>query len=99
MAKPTSYQCNLKCDYCFYLEKEHQTGFSDKKLKCMDDNTLREYIRQYIELSPSHEIDFTWQGGEPLMAGLDFFKKLSSINNAMGKGSKSTIVSKQTAYY
>ncbi|TOL43965.1 anaerobic sulfatase maturase, partial [Vibrio parahaemolyticus] len=76
MAKPTSYQCNLKCDYCFYLEKEHQTDFNSKKLKCMDDNTLREYIRQYIELSPSHEIDFTWQGGEPLMAGMDFFQRV-----------------------
>ncbi|EPG7577442.1 anaerobic sulfatase maturase [Providencia huaxiensis] len=86
MAKPTSYQCNLKCDYCFYLEKEHQTGFSDKKLKCMDDNTLREYIRQYIELSPSHEIDFTWQGGEPLMAGLDFFKKVIQYQQRYGKG-------------
>ncbi|EJD6663643.1 anaerobic sulfatase maturase [Providencia sp. CRE-3FA-0001] len=86
MAKPTSYQCNLKCDYCFYLEKEHQTDFNSKKLKCMDDNTLREYIRQYIELSPSHEIDFTWQGGEPLMARMDFFQRVIQYQKRYGKG-------------
>ncbi|MDD9340906.1 MAG: anaerobic sulfatase maturase [Providencia heimbachae] len=86
MAKPTSYQCNLKCDYCFYLEKEHQEGFGVQKLKCMDDSVLREYIRQYIEFSPANEIDFTWQGGEPTMAGLDFFKRVISYQNRYGKG-------------
>ncbi|HBO23055.1 MAG TPA: anaerobic sulfatase maturase [Providencia sp.] len=86
MAKPTSYQCNLKCDYCFYLEKEHQQGFGNQKLKCMDDNVLREYIRQYIALSPANKIDFTWQGGEPTMAGLDFFKRVIHYQKRYSNG-------------
>lgn len=86
MAKPTSYQCNLKCDYCFYLEKENQQGFATQKLKYMDDNVLREYIRQYIELSPANEIDFTWQGGEPTMAGLDFFKRVIHYQKRYSNG-------------
>ncbi len=46
-AKPSSFQCNLKCDYCFYLEKESQ--FTHEKW--MDDSTLKEFIKQYIEAS------------------------------------------------
>lgn len=46
-AKPSSFQCNLKCDYCFYLEKESQ--FTHEKW--MNDSTLKEFIKQYIEAS------------------------------------------------
>ena len=46
-AKPSSFQCNLKCDYCFYLEKESQ--FTHEKW--MDDSTLKEFIKQYIAAS------------------------------------------------
>lgn len=67
-AKPSSFQCNLKCDYCFYLEKESQ--FTHEKW--MDDSTLKEFIKQYIAAS-GNQVYFTWQGGEPTLAGLDFF--------------------------
>ncbi len=77
-AKPSSFQCNLKCDYCFYLEKEAQ--FSHEKW--MDDHTLKEFIKQYITAS-GDQVYFTWQGGEPTLAGLDFSKKLFIISNAM----------------
>ncbi|EHF8098349.1 radical SAM protein, partial [Shigella flexneri] len=70
-AKPSSFQCNLKCDYCFYLEKESQ--FTHEKW--MDDSTLKEFIKQYIEAS-GNQVYFTWQGGEPTLAGLDFFRKV-----------------------
>ncbi|QIF71343.1 hypothetical protein EAE13_19030 [Escherichia coli] len=46
-AKPSSFQCNLKCDYCFYLEKESQ--FTHEKW--MNDSTLKEFIKQYIAAS------------------------------------------------
>ena len=70
-AKPSSFQCNLKCDYCFYLEKESQ--FTHEKW--MDDSTLKEFIKQYIAAS-GNQVYFTWQGGEPTLAGLDFFRKV-----------------------
>lgn len=48
----------------------------------MDDSTLKEFIKQYIAAS-GNQVYFTWQGGEPTLAGLDFSVKLFTINNAM----------------
>lgn len=75
MAKPVSYQCNIACDYCFYLEKEQGTLKPKKTARHMDDDTLRRYVKQYIEANPAQEVEFTWQGGEPTLAGLDFYQK------------------------
>ena len=80
MAKPTSYQCNLDCDYCFYLEKERFFNQRAKdngkeKIRAMSDEVLRNYVKQYIASQDVPVIDFTWQGGEPTTAGLDFFKR------------------------
>lgn len=69
-AKPTSYQCNLQCDYCFYLDKEAQFAYSPQ----MDDQMLKTFIKSYIDAS-DEVVYFTWQGGEPTLAGLDFFRK------------------------
>lgn len=75
LAKPTGPVCNLRCDYCFYLEKEalYPRGESWK----MTDETLRAYVRQYIEAQPAsvEEIDFAFQGGEPTLMGIDFFRR------------------------
>ena len=80
MAKPTSYQCNLDCDYCFYLEKEayynqRKNRQGKEKITHMADEVLRNYTKQYIASQDIPTIDFTWQGGEPTTAGLDFFKR------------------------
>lgn len=69
-AKPTSYQCNLQCDYCFYLGKEALFSHAPH----MDDQTLRTFIENYIRAA-GDTVYFTWQGGEPTLAGLDFFRK------------------------
>lgn len=69
-AKPVSYRCNLRCDYCFYLGKE--TLFHHHPM--MDDLTLRAFIEAYIQAS-GDDVYFTWQGGEPTLAGLAFFQK------------------------
>ena len=76
MAKPASYQCNLACEYCFYLDKGLGTLQSGRPLRHMDDQVLRQYIRQYIAHSPANEVTFSWQGGEPTMAGLDFYRRV-----------------------
>ncbi|AHK21859.1 radical SAM protein [Yersinia similis] len=81
-AKPTSYQCNLKCDYCFYLSKENI--FQHKGW--MTEETLETFIERYISVS-GHDVYFTWQGGEPTMAGLDFFGKAIQYQNRY-KGTK-----------
>lgn len=75
MAKSVSFQCNIACDYCFYLEKEEGTLKPRKAARHMDDSTLEAYVRQYIESNPAPEVEFTWQGGEPTLAGIAFYQK------------------------
>ncbi|MFQ8718096.1 MAG: hypothetical protein ACLR9W_09065 [Enterobacter hormaechei] len=72
MAKSVSYQCNIACDYCFYLEKEHGTLKPRQPSRHMDDTTLEAFVRQYIAANPGPEVEFTWQGGEPTLAGIEF---------------------------
>ena len=63
MAKPSGSDCNLNCDYCFYLEK--QSLYHEKPVTHMDDDTLEAYVRHYIAASETqNEVAFTWQGGE-----------------------------------
>lgn len=69
-AKPASFQCNLRCDYCFYLGKE--TLFHHHPM--MDDLTLKAFTEAYIRAS-GDDVYFTWQGGEPTLAGPEFFHK------------------------
>lgn len=77
MAKPASYRCNLRCSYCFYLEKEEvvpqQAGA--RAAETMSDATLRRYVRDYIQSHAGEQVDFAWQGGEPMLAGLPFYQK------------------------
>ncbi|MDQ7095633.1 anaerobic sulfatase maturase [Desulfosporosinus sp. PR] len=72
MAKPVGPLCNLKCDYCYYLETEH--FYNSPHQFRMSDSMLEAYIRQYIAASPGPVIQFTWHGGEPTLAGLDFYR-------------------------
>ncbi len=74
MAKPSGSDCNLDCEYCFYLEK--QALYPDKPKRRMNDEVLAAYVRNYIESRPpGAEIVFTWQGGEPTLLGIDFYRR------------------------
>ena len=68
MTKPVGSLCNLQCSYCYYLEKSRL--YADKpaadRFK-MNDQTLENFIRQYIEAQTQPQVLFTWHGGEPLM--------------------------------
>lgn len=90
MAKPVSYQCNLKCDYCFYLEKEDMMKPEEQQDSAMSDETLKHYIRSYIESQDAQDIDFAWQGGEPTLAGLDFYKKAVKFQQQFANGKRIT---------
>ncbi|MBN8216685.1 MAG: anaerobic sulfatase maturase [Spirochaetes bacterium] len=77
MTKPAGAKCNLACKYCFYLEKEaYYPGARDFR---MSDETLREYVRQYIAAQEVDEIHFAWQGGEPTLLGVGFFEKAVAL--------------------
>jgi uncharacterized protein len=71
MLKPRGPVCNLGCSYCYYLSKERL--YPDGHF-CMTDELLETFTRQYIEAQRVPEVTFGWQGGEPTLMGLDFFR-------------------------
>lgn len=72
MAKPNGALCNLNCEYCFYTSKMEL--YQDREIE-MSDEVLEEYTRQYINAMEIPEVTFAWQGGEPTLMGIEFFKK------------------------
>lgn len=84
MTKPIGPLCNLDCKYCFYLEKEKLFP-SNENFK-MSDEVLETYIRQYIEQQAVPEIGFAWQGGEPTLLGVNFFRKVVALQKKYANG-------------
>lgn len=76
MVKPRGAICNLDCSYCYYLQKEELYPGSSFR---MSSEVLEEFTRQYIEAQPVPEVIFGWQGGEPLLMGLDFFREALAL--------------------
>lgn len=74
VAKPMGPVCNLACDYCFYLEKKALFGTGENFR--MSDEVLSSFVSDYMASQPTPVVEFVWQGGEPTLAGLDFFKKV-----------------------
>lgn len=77
MIKPVGCACNLNCAYCFYLHKADLPGGPGAGK--MSDETLERFIQQYIEGVTADEVVFSWQGGEPTLLGLDFFRKVVDL--------------------
>ena len=76
MGKPSGATCNLDCTYCFFLSKEKL--YPNSRFR-MSDDLLEAYIRQLIESQRAPEITIAWQGGEPTLMGLDFFKRAMDV--------------------
>jgi uncharacterized protein len=93
VAKPIGPVCNLNCEYCFYLEKK--ALFSANEQYRMPDEVLRAYIANYITSQPTPVVEFVWQGGEPTLLGIDFFKRVVELQKHFG-GQKSITNSLQT---
>ena len=84
MSKPIGPICNIDCKYCFYLEKEKL--YPDTRKWRMPDDVLEEYVRQYIEQQDIPEISFAWQGGEPTLLGVDYFRKVVALQQRYANG-------------
>jgi uncharacterized protein len=84
LTKPVGPICNLDCKYCFYLEKEKL--YPGENQWRMSDEVLAEYVRQYIQSQPSPEIYFAWQGGEPTLLGVEFFRKALALQQKFADG-------------
>ncbi len=84
MAKPAGPRCPLRCSYCFYTEKQEMLG-RESQFR-MSEATLESYIRKYIAGSPGTEVYFAWQGGEPTLMGLDFFRRAVALQKRYAQG-------------
>ena len=82
LIKPASADCNMNCHYCFYLEKS--SLYPGQKVHRMNGDTLEKMISSYMETKqPCYT--FGWQGGEPTLMELDFFKKAVKMQQEYGK--------------
>ena len=77
VAKPVGPTCNLACEYCFYLEK--QALFTTDRTCRMSDEVLRAFISRYVSSQPTPVVEFVWQGGEPTLLGLEFFRRVVEL--------------------
>ncbi len=77
LAKPVGPICDIRCDYCFYLEK--CSLFDDHEHYRMSDEVLAEYIQQYVGSQSIPVVEFVWHGGEPTLLGIDFFQKVVEL--------------------
>lgn len=80
LIKPASGECNLRCDYCFYLEKCDL--FPSSEPRRMSEETLTAMLTSYFS-TPQPNYAFAWQGGEPTLMGLDFFKRVVELQREL----------------
>lgn len=84
MLKPVGAVCNLRCKYCYYLEKKDL--YPDARNFVMSEELLEEFIKQYIGAQTMSQVLFTWHGGETLMRNISFYKKAVALQKKYGIG-------------
>ncbi len=75
--KPVGGRCNLRCSYCYYTGHSHQEGTAGGQR--MSDEVLETYIKQHIQAAGGGEVFFSWHGGEPVLAGIDFYRRAVAL--------------------
>jgi uncharacterized protein len=93
LAKPKGAICNLACKYCFYSRK---ADLYKEGSFYMAEEVLDSYIRQVIQGHSSSEVTIAWQGGEPTLMGLDFFRKSIEIERKYVKPGQTIVNTIQT---
>jgi len=94
MCKPVCGTCNLDCRYCYYTMKPKEL-YPDATRLQMTAETLESYTRQYLEAMPVR-CEFGWQGGEPLLAGKDFFRRAVDLQRTLGRSGQTVSNGLQT---
>ena len=85
MIKPVGSLCNLKCSYCYYLDKAEIYGGREPR---MSEQMLEHFVKEYIQANDVRDVFFNWHGGEPLLAGIDFYRKAVSFQQKYSEGKK-----------
>jgi uncharacterized protein len=94
MTKPTGAACNLECEYCYYLDKaDLYPEMADSR---MSEETLETFVKQYIEAFPGPEVTFAWQGGEPTLLGVEFFRTAVRLQEKHAPADTSVVNTIQT---
>lgn len=83
MIKPAGSLCNLDCHYCYYLDKADIYGGNEPR---MTEEMLETVIREYIQANDVPEVTFNWHGGEPLILGIDFYRKAVDLQKKYADG-------------
>ena len=83
MLKPAGSLCNLDCNYCYYLDKSEIYGGVEPRMSA---EMLETVIREYIQSNDVPEVQFNWHGGEPLVLGLDFYRKAVELERKYADG-------------
>ena len=83
MLKPAGSQCNLACKYCYYLDKAEIYGGREP---VMSEAMLETVVREYIAANGVADVTFNWHGGEPLVLGLDFYRKALALQQKYAGG-------------
>lgn len=94
MVKPASCACNLKCEYCFYSDVTSKREFSNLGIMSLD--TAQKLITSALEFADGESIYFAFQGGEPLIAGLDYFKNFTDTVKRINRKNSKIFYSLQT---
>ncbi len=84
MLKPAGSLCNLRCKYCYYLEKDKL--YKQCKNHVISDELLEKFIKEYIEAQTTPQVLFTWHGGETLMRPISFYKRALELQHIYGRG-------------
>ena len=84
MLKPAGSLCNLRCKYCYYLEKRKLYQRNPNNI--ISDHMLEKFIKEYIEAQSTPQVLFTWHGGETLMRPIAFYKRALELQRIYGRG-------------
>ena len=84
MLKPVGAVCNLRCNYCYYLDKKNL--YPDDTRFTMSDELLEKFTEEYLNSQTMNEVMFAWHGGEALMRNIDFYKKALQFQKRYAKG-------------
>jgi len=80
LIKPSGSDCNVGCKYCFYKHRAPEVGQGRQR---MSDEVLERLVKDYMQLR-FQLAGFAWQGGEPTLMGLDFYKKVVELQKKYG---------------
>lgn len=84
MLKPAGSLCNLRCKYCYYLEKG--SLYKEHRSMMMTDEMLERFVKEYIEAQTMQDVLFSWHGGETLMRPISFYEQALRLQRRYARG-------------